>query len=331
VKARGVRFATPRRVEVVDVEVPDPEDGQVLVRTERSGISGGTELLAYRGELDPDMPVDETLGTMSGTFRYPFEYGYSCAGVVERSRTDALPEGARVFAFHPHRGALVASPTDLVRLEGVEARIAVLFPLVETALQISLDAGPVSEEPVVVTGLGPVGLLSAVLLERAGVRVIGAEPQEGRRKVATGLGLRALAPEEVAGEVAVETGDRGVPLVVESSGAPQALADALPLLAHEGTALVASWYGSTPVSLPLGGDFHRRRLVIRSSQVSTIPAALSERWTVARRRAAARDLMGELPLSELATHEFAIEDAPAAYAALDRGEEGLLHAALRYS
>jgi 2-desacetyl-2-hydroxyethyl bacteriochlorophyllide A dehydrogenase len=330
VKARGVRFAAPRRVEVVDVDVPDPEDGQVQVRTERSGISGGTELLAYRGELDPDMPVDETLGTMSGTFRYPFEYGYSCAGVVERSRTDALSEGARVFAFHPHRGALVASPTDLVRLEGIEARIAVLFPLVETALQISLDAGPVSEEPVVVAGLGPVGLLSAVLMGRAGARVIGVEPQEGRRKVAVGLGLRAVAPEEVADVVAVETGDRGVPLVVESSGAPHALADALPLLAHEGTVLVASWYGAKPVSLPLGGDFHRRRLVIRSTQVSTIPAALSERWTVARRRAAARELMADLPLSGLATHEFAIEDAPAAYAALDRGVEGLLHAAFRY-
>jgi 2-desacetyl-2-hydroxyethyl bacteriochlorophyllide A dehydrogenase len=330
VKARGVRFAAPRTVEVVDVDVPDPEDGQVLVRTERSGISGGTELLAYRGELDPDMSVDETLGTMSGTFRYPFEYGYSCAGVVERSRTDTLPEGARVFAFHPHRGALVASPTDLVRLEGIDARKAVLFPFVETALQISLEADTVREEPVVVTGLGPVGLLSSLLLERAGARVIGVEPREGRRKVATGLGFRAVGPEDVADEVAVETADRGVPLVVESSGAPRALADALPLLAHEGTALVASWYGAKPVALPLGGDFHRRRLTIRSTQVSTIPAALSERWTVARRRVVAGDLMHDLPLAELATHEFPIEDAPAAYAALDRGEEGLLHAALRY-
>jgi 2-desacetyl-2-hydroxyethyl bacteriochlorophyllide A dehydrogenase len=330
VKARGVRFAAPRTVEVVDVDVPDPEDGQVLVRTERSGISGGTELLAYRGELDPDMSVDETLGTMSGTFRYPFEYGYSCAGVVERSRTDTLPEGARVFAFHPHRGALVASPTDLVRLEGIDARMAVLFPFVETALQISLEAGPVREEPVVVTGLGPVGVLSSLLLERAGARVIGVEPREGRRKVATVLGLRAVGPEDVSGEVAVETADRGVPLVVESSGAPRALAEALPLLAHEGIALVASWYGAKPVALPLGGDFHRRRLTIRSTQVSTIPAALADRWTVARRRLVAGELMGDLPLAELATHEFPIEDAPAAYAALDRGDEGLLHVALRY-
>jgi hypothetical protein len=40
--------------------------------------------------------------------------------------------------------------------------------------------------------------------------------------------------------------------------------------------------------------------------------------------------MEELPLDILGTHELAVDDAPAAYEALDRGEEGLLHAALRY-
>ena len=73
-RARAVRFAAPRRVEVVDVDVPDPREGEVVVRTECSGISGGTELLAYRGELDPDMPVDDALGSLEGSFRYPFAY-----------------------------------------------------------------------------------------------------------------------------------------------------------------------------------------------------------------------------------------------------------------
>jgi threonine dehydrogenase-like Zn-dependent dehydrogenase len=179
-------------------------------------------------------------------------------------------------------------------------------------------------------GLGPIGLLSALLLQRSGARVVGCDPLEWRRKVAAGLGIRAVGTEELPEAVAVETDDRGVPLVLEASGSPEALAQALPLLAHEGTALVASWYGTLPVTLPLGGPFHRRRLVIRSTQVSSIPAALSDRWSVARRRAAARDLMDELPLSTLATHEFPVDEAPAAFEALDRGREGLLHAALRY-
>ena len=70
----------PRRL------APLPAEGDVLVRTLYSGISAGTELLAYRGEIDPDLALDETIGALGGTFRYPFRYGYSCVGVVEASR-----------------------------------------------------------------------------------------------------------------------------------------------------------------------------------------------------------------------------------------------------
>jgi threonine dehydrogenase-like Zn-dependent dehydrogenase len=122
----------------------------------------------------------------------------------------------------------------------------------------------------------------------------------------------------------------GVPLLLELSGSPTALGGALDLLAHEGTALVGSWYGRRPVELPLGGAFHRRRLTIRSSQVSTIPAALSGRWDVARRRRAAVALLAELPLPALATTEFAFDDAAAAFEALDAGAPGIVHVALSY-
>src|SRR5205085_5809324 len=85
-KARELLFVEPGVVEIRDVDVPDPGAGEVLVRTAFSGISGGTEMLAYRGDLDPDMRRDETLGALRGTFRYPFAYGYAAAGVVERPR-----------------------------------------------------------------------------------------------------------------------------------------------------------------------------------------------------------------------------------------------------
>ena len=324
-----VRFVAPYRVEVGEVAVPEPADGELLVRTEVSGISGGTEMLAYRGEVDPRLPRDETLGALGGTFAYPFEYGYSAVGTVELSR-GTVPEGARVFAFHPHQDVFVISERDVIPLDGLEPRRATLLPLVETALQACLDAGARLGEPVVVLGLGCVGALTAALLARAGARVIGSEPREARRRAAEHLGVEAIAPESLAAAVEQLTDGRGVPLVVEASGRPEVLVAALGLLAHEGTALVCSWYGTKPVPLPLGAEFHRRRLTIRSTQVSTVPSALAARWDRERRRAAARALLAELPVESLATHEFPFQRASEAYAAVAREEPDLIHAALWY-
>jgi 2-desacetyl-2-hydroxyethyl bacteriochlorophyllide A dehydrogenase len=328
-RARAVVFVAPRVVEVHEVALPPLRDGQLLVRTSYSGISGGTELLAYRGELDPKVAVDEQFPALGGTFSYPFRYGYSCVGRVERSRA-WVPEGSLVFAFQPHQDRFVASAEAVVELHDEDPRLATLFPLVEAALQLSLDAGPVDHELVVVLGLGCVGLLTAALLQRAGAHVLGSEPLAWRRQAAAAFGLAAVVPEQLHDAVREQTDGRGVCLLVEASGNPQALASALDLLAHEGTALVASWYGTKPVPLPLGGHFHRRRLSIRSSQVSTIPAALAGRWTIARRRAVTQTLLQKLPLRILATHEFCLAEAAKAFAALDRAEEGLLHAVLGY-
>lgn len=330
-RARAVIFTGPRAVEIREYDVAEPTGpDQLVVHTVRSGISSGTELLAYRGEIDPDLPLDSAIGALSGTFRYPFGYGYSCVGRVERSTTPAHAEGDLVFAFHPHQDRFVAGAADVVALGDVDPELATLFPLVETALQISLDAGPVAHLPVVVFGLGAVGRITAELLRRAGADVIAVEPQPERRAAAVAAGLRAVDPVDAAQIVGAATSGVGVPLAVEVSGAPGALAAALPLLAHEGIALVGSWYGVRPVTLPLGAEFHRRRLTLRSTQVSTIPAAQSAVWTRERRRASARRLLTELPLRELATHEFDFAAAAEAYRAVDAGTPGLLHATLRY-
>jgi threonine dehydrogenase-like Zn-dependent dehydrogenase len=181
-----------------------------------------------------------------------------------------------------------------------------------------------------VVGLGAVGVLVAALLARTGAVVLGSEPEPARRAAAQAFGVRAVGPDEVGEAVAAQTGGRGADLVVESSGSPRALAASLGLLAHEGTVLVCSWYGTKPVPLPLGADFHRRRLVLRSTQVSTLPAALTARWDRRRRAELAWRLTRELPLAALATHGFAFEQAAEAYACADRKEGGLIHAALRY-
>jgi 2-desacetyl-2-hydroxyethyl bacteriochlorophyllide A dehydrogenase len=327
-KARAVHFVAPRRVELREVEVPDPPSGHVLVATEWSGISSGTELLAYRGEVDPELPLDETLGALAGTFAHPFRYGYSAVGRVVRPAAP-LREGQRVFAFHPHQDRFVAHAREVVAVDDLDPRAATLYPMVETALQVCLDAAPRLGETVVVVGLGAVGILVSALLARTGAVVLGAEPEPARRAAAAAFGVRAVAPDQAPEVVAAET-RQGADLVVEASGNPGALASSLGLLAHEGTALVCSWYGTKPVALPLGAAFHRRRLALRSTQVSTLPAALTARWDRRRRTELAWRLSRELPLLVLATHAFPFEQAAEAYACADRRDDGLIHATLRY-
>jgi 2-desacetyl-2-hydroxyethyl bacteriochlorophyllide A dehydrogenase len=328
VRARALWFVGPRHVEIRPVDV-DARDDDLVVRTLVSGISAGTELLAYRGGIDPTTPLDETIGALGGTFAFPFRYGYACVGTVESSGA-RVPNGATVFAFQPHQDVFAVAPGDAVVVDGVEPAAAALLPLVETALQICLDADAGLGARVVVTGLGVVGALTALLLRRAGADVLGVDPREDRRKLAIDLGIDAAEPEDARDAVFERTDGAGADVVVESSGAPAAPGPALGWLRHEGTALVASWYGAAEVPLPLGQAFHRRRLTIRSTQVSSIPARLSTAWDRRRRLLAARDLLTELPLEKLATHTFAFEDAGTAFAALDGEERGLVHATLAY-
>jgi 2-desacetyl-2-hydroxyethyl bacteriochlorophyllide A dehydrogenase len=327
-RAETVRFVAPYVVELAEIAVPETRAGEVLVRAEFSGISGGTEMLAYRGELDSGLPRDETLGALAGSFEYPFTYGYSVVGTVEASRSD-VAEGERVFAFHPHQSRFVVSAAELVRIGATDPRIATLFPLVETALQISLDAGVRYREVAAVLGLGPVGILTGILLTRSGATVLGSDPKPWRRETATVCGLEAVEPAALGDTVRTATRGRGADVIVEATGNPEALGESLGLLTTEGVAIVASWYGAKPVTLPLGAEFHRRRLEIRSSQVSTI-GGRAVRWDRLRRLEETQALLAELPLSVLASHTLPLERAPEAYAALDRGDEGIVHVALAY-
>jgi threonine dehydrogenase-like Zn-dependent dehydrogenase len=315
VPARVLYHTGPRRVEIREQPSPRPAAGEVMVRTLYSGISGGTERLVYRGEVPAELALDDTIGALGGTFSYPFAYGYACVGQVAES-------GQVVFAFHPHQDVFAARADDLIQLPAMDPASATLLPLVETALQVTLDAGSGYRDRVIVLGAGVLGLLTALLLQRSGWRPLMAEPQAWRRDLASGLGVAATAPEELAEE--------RVPLVIDASGNPDAPALALNMLAHEGVLLIASWFGVRPVTLPLGGAFHRRRLTIRSTQVSTVPARLSGTWTLSRRRRETVELLGELPLAPLCTHVFAFDHAADAFRAVDQGEPGLMHAVLDY-
>src|SRR4029450_8726112 len=143
-----------------------------------------------------------------GSFEYPFTYGYSAVGTVEASRSE-VGEGERVFAFHPHQPRFIVSATDVVHVGEYDPRAATLFPLVETALQISLDAGIRYSEVAAVLGLGPLGILPALLVTRGVASVLASDPKPWRREAARACGLEAVSPDGLRDVVRAATGERG--------------------------------------------------------------------------------------------------------------------------
>jgi 2-desacetyl-2-hydroxyethyl bacteriochlorophyllide A dehydrogenase len=314
--ARALYFEGPRRVAVREepLEPPAPGSRSVLVRGLSSAVSQGTELLLYRGE-GPE-PFDPSLGTAT----YPCRYGYAWVGVVEaRAHDDAPPVGTRVFALAPHGDAHVLA-ADAVRIvrEDVPAARATLAANLETAVTCAWDAEAAFGEQVVVLGAGVVGILAAWLLSRSGAKVTLVDPRASRRAAA-----QALLPSARIVDDGSARPDARADVVVEATGDPRLLDVAIAWAAPCGRIVVASFYGRRRAAIDLGDAFHRRRITLVASQVSSIPPRLSSRWSSARRFAIVDELLGEPKLDALIAPPVPLSDAAGLYARLDGGEDPL--------
>ncbi|MES3517029.1 MAG: zinc-binding alcohol dehydrogenase [Natronomonas sp.] len=321
---RTLRFEAPETVSVESRELSEPNAREVCVETSVSAISAGTELLVYRGELSAESTIDETLSAFEGSFSYPLSYGYAAVGRVVDCGSD-LPEswhGRQVFAFNQHESAFLADVESIHPVpEELSAETAALFPTAETAVNLVLDGNPRVGERVVVYGAGVVGLLTTRLLSSFPLsELVVVDPIERRRRLAADFGAdRTVTPAAAADLSASTAADEpaGVDLAFELSGEPTALDDALDVVGYDGRIVVGSWYGDKSAAPNLGTEFHRERISIESSQVSTIDPALRGRWTTERRADVAFEHLSSVPTDRLVTHRIPFEDAPSAYRLLD--------------
>ncbi len=336
--AVSVWFASPRTVELRASNTPAPGPGEVRIEALFSGISHGSEMMVYCGEAPSGLALDATFPTLQGRFSFPVKYGYASVGrVVDAgSGVSGLAEGDLVFAFNPHETCYTVPATVVIRLpREPDPRIGIFAANVETALNSLLDAAPRLGERVVVIGQGVVGLLITQLVRKAGASlIITSDLYEKRRQLSLSAGADvALDPsaESLAERVSALTGGVGADVVIEASGQPRALDDAIAAAAHEGRVVVVSWYGTKRAELNLGGDFHRKRLTLKSSQVSNLDPSLAPRWTILRRRELAVRYLGELLLDELISHMLPFDRAAEAYRLIDEQPGEVIQVALDYS
>jgi len=198
----------------------------------------------------------------------------------------------------------------------------------ETAVNLIQDAAPILGERVLVLGQGVVGLLVTSLLKEFPLEsLITSDCYELRRKSSLNIGIHeSFDPNNKAQSAYAQSFD----LVFELSGSPSALNDAITMTTFSGRVVVGSWYGKKNVGLDLGGAFHRSRIKLIASQVSTIAPELSGRWDKVRRFEVAWEALKRIQPQKWVTHRFPIEDASKAYELLDKNPQDAIQVVFDY-
>jgi threonine dehydrogenase-like Zn-dependent dehydrogenase len=208
----------------------------------------------------------------------------------------------------------------------------------ETAVNFLLDGAPLLGEQVAVLGQGIVGLLTTALLASTPVsRLVSLDRLSLRRRASLELGAQASLdpgdPAAVENARAFLQGTSSYPggdLIYEISGAPAALDQAIQIAGYSGRVVIGSWYGRKRASLDLGGRFHRDRIKLISSQVSSFAPEHLGRWDKARRFQTAWEWLRKLHPARLVTHRFPLHQAEETYALLDKHPEEVLQVIFTY-
>ena len=340
-ESQSLFFVAPHQVEVREEGLPALQAGQVLVRTACSAISPGTEMLLYRGEFPEGLPLDEKIDVLSSEFAYPLKYGYATVGEVISlgQGIDQSWLGRQVFAFQPHASRFISAIDQLLLVpQDFSLDDAVFLPNMETAVNFILDGAPLIGEQVAVLGQGIVGLLTTALLTQFPLAsLVTVDRFALRRHASAELGAStSLDPgdpgflEAARRSLQVDRQYAGADLVFELSGSPAALDQAIALCGFNGRVLIGSWYGSKRSELSLGGHFHRSRIQLISSQVSTLMPHLSARWDRARRFDLAWEMLRVFKPSHWITQRFPITQARQAYQLIDKNAEETIQVVFTY-
>lgn len=352
-------IARKGKIEVIDVPAPRVQLGSVRVSVRASCISAGTESAGIaasgmsaleRAVRYPDRLKEvaesalqrgilRTIDDVRAGLAAAGSLGYSAAGVVEAvgDGVGALSPGERVacagagLASHAEQ---IVVPEKLVAPvpDGVSFRDASTVALGAIAMQGTRRAEPTLGETFVVIGLGLLGQLTVQLLRAAGCRVLGVEPDAGRRDLALAAGAAAAFPPDADGlEDAVErhTGGHGADgaIITAAGSSDEIVSTAFGVCRPKGRVVLV---GDVGLGLRRE-DMYRKELDFRvatSYGPGRYDARYEEggldypigyvRWTEGRNMAEYLRLLadGDVSLDALVEGSWPIERAPAAYEAM---------------
>lgn len=300
--------AEPRALRLVsDWPEPQPGPGEVLVRVRGVGICGSDLALHAGRRQPPSFPWvvgHETFGEIAATGpgvdesragqRVVVEPNIPCGtcSACRAGRTSACPYrkvlGFSVPGTLAERIVVPAAfawpvPQDWGDGDAVCAEpLTVAHTAVRRALALQAEA-----KNCLVIGAGSQGTLACVALAACGITPAVLDPQPGRRALAAELGARAAEP-----------GEGGFGLVFETSGAPEAVAEAVDRAARGGLIVLM---GLNSQAVPLVTQrIVQRQLTLMGSLIYDHPGDFAA-VTGAGNRRAGRVLRACYPMAEAET------------------------------
>ncbi|MEO8008322.1 MAG: zinc-binding alcohol dehydrogenase, partial [Betaproteobacteria bacterium] len=338
--------------EIAEVPSPDIKHGQLLIRSNRTLVSAGTERMLMefgkagwieKARQQPDkvlmvldkVRTDGLMPTVKAVFNkldQPLPLGYCNVGVVMAvgAGVTGISPGERVVSNGKH-AEVVSVPMNLCAkvAAGVSNDEAAFTVISAIGLQGIRLVQPTLGEAVVVTGLGLIGLVAVQLLRAHGCRVLGIDLDGERLELARRFGAEVV--NLAAGEdpvVAAETFSRGrgvdAVLITASTKSSEPVHQAALMCRKRGRIVLV---GVTGLELSRA-DFYEKELSFQVS-CSYGPGRYDPnyeekgldypvgfvRWTEQRNFEAVLDMMaeGRLDVKPLISHRFAIDDAERAY------------------
>ncbi len=229
-KGHRIVWLEAGKAAVEEFELPLLPRGQVLIKTDYSVVSAGTERAVFLGM--PNTPQ-----------KFPMYLGYSVSGrIIETGQgVEGLNDGDRVIVYPGSHASHIMRPvSDITRIEDatVSARDAAFLVIGAFSLAGLRKARVEIGESVLVIGLGLLGLF-AVQIARIGgaMPVLASDFDDRRRRLAQDLGADYTftpAEKDFVQAVKNSTGGKGADVVIEVTGSPGAMQQALESVARRG-------------------------------------------------------------------------------------------------
>jgi 2-desacetyl-2-hydroxyethyl bacteriochlorophyllide A dehydrogenase len=313
--ARRLVFPGKQQVEIESFDPGEPGKGQVLIRTQLSLMSTGTENIVFNRLFDPGTHWDKWV-------KYPFYPGYSSVGTVEavgEGVTD-LQVGRRIAYRAGHRSHAVENAEGCIPIpEGLPLEQAVWFALAKIAFHGAHAAGYSLGDSTLIIGAGPIGQMSLRWAGAAGAAsILVVDPAAHRMPPAKAGGATALitAPIDQAHEAVLAAGGGKLPrVVIDSTGHAAVFAAALGLTAFFGKVVVLGDTGS-PAQQSLTPDVITRGLTI----VGAHDGHNTAEWNgpTITKLFFSLAASGRFPLAGLTSHVFKPEQCAEAYTTANR-------------